>query len=160
MGALKVVVCLLGLLFALQDFPKVNGMDRSTVHSKSPWNVITYSFKIIVYRTKFLKRRMAYSAGHSGSFNPAVITNQEAHMIYGNMDRQKGHNKSESSSPKITNFFKKDTSNKSSKLSFPYHFSSLTNIICRFLNYYHSILCQWHYSKLFLQHLIVTLGSF
>eukprot|EP00112_Aurelia_sp_Birch-Aquarium-sp1_P002970 Seg13317.1 transcript_id=Seg13317.1/GoldUCD/mRNA.D3Y31 product="hypothetical protein" protein_id=Seg13317.1/GoldUCD/D3Y31 len=56
---------------------------------------------------------MAYSAGHSGSFNPAVITNQEAHMIYGNMDSQKGHKK-ESSSAKITSFFKKDTSNKSS----------------------------------------------
>ena len=27
MGALKVVVCLLTLLFALQDFPKVNGMN-------------------------------------------------------------------------------------------------------------------------------------
>ena len=27
-----------------------------------------------------------YSYGHPGSFNPAVITNKEAHMIYGNMN--------------------------------------------------------------------------
>lgn len=115
MGALKVLLFLLGLLFVWQDCPKVNGMDPATAHSKSQWKVITYSFQIIVYRTKFLKRRMAYSTGHSGSFNPAVITNQEAHMINGNMDSQKGHKK-ESSSSKITHFFKKDTSNKSSEL--------------------------------------------
>ena len=27
-----------------------------------------------------------YSYGHPGSFNPAVITNKEAHVIYGNMN--------------------------------------------------------------------------
>ena len=54
--------------------------------------MIIYSFKITVYRAKFLKRQIAYSAGHSGSFNPAAITNHEAHMINGNMDRKKEHN--------------------------------------------------------------------
>ena len=29
-----------------------------------------------------------YSYGHPGSFNPAVITNKEAHMIYGNMNNE------------------------------------------------------------------------
>ena len=31
-----------------------------------------------------------YSYGHPGSFNPAVITNKEAHMIYGNMNNETG----------------------------------------------------------------------
>ena len=29
-----------------------------------------------------------YSNGHPGSFNPAVITNKEAHMIYGTMNNE------------------------------------------------------------------------
>ena len=31
-----------------------------------------------------------YSYGHPGSFNPAVITDNEAHMIYGNMNNETG----------------------------------------------------------------------
>ena len=31
-----------------------------------------------------------YSYGHPGSFNPAVITNKEVHMIYGNMNNENG----------------------------------------------------------------------
>ena len=31
-----------------------------------------------------------YSYGHPGSFNPAVVTNKEAHMIYGNMNNETG----------------------------------------------------------------------
>ena len=31
-----------------------------------------------------------YSYGHPGSFNPAVITNKEAHMIYGKMENETG----------------------------------------------------------------------
>ena len=44
-------------------------------------------FTRAVYRLKYLKRRIRYSYGHPGSFNPAVITNKEAHMIYGNMGK-------------------------------------------------------------------------
>ena len=29
-----------------------------------------------------------YSYGHPGSFSPAIITNKEAHMIYGNMNNE------------------------------------------------------------------------
>lgn len=64
------------------------------------------------YRQKFLKRRLSYGCNHPGSYNPAVITNQEAHMIYGNMD--KGHTEKNttskskrSGSTQITNFFSK-----------------------------------------------------
>ena len=28
-----------------------------------------------------------YSCGHPGKFNPAVITNKEAHMVHGNMNK-------------------------------------------------------------------------
>ena len=41
------------------------------------------------YERKFLKRRLLYSSGHDGSFNPSAITNAEAHMIYGNIDSPK-----------------------------------------------------------------------
>ena len=42
---------------------------------------------LFVYRRiKYLKRRIKYSCGHPGSFNPAVITNKEAHMVYGDMN--------------------------------------------------------------------------
>ena len=34
-----------------------------------------------------------YSYGHPGLFNPAVITNKEAHMIYGNMNNDTGSHK-------------------------------------------------------------------
>ena len=43
-----------------------------------------------VYRSKYLKRRIMYSDGHPGSFNPAVIANKEAHVIYGNMNKKAG----------------------------------------------------------------------
>ena len=36
-------------------------------------------------RFKYFKRRIKYSSGHPGSFNPTVITNKEAHMTYGNI---------------------------------------------------------------------------
>ena len=41
-----------------------------------------------------------YSHGHPGSFNPAVITNKEAHIIYGNM-------KNETGSSQAAGFYKK-----------------------------------------------------
>ena len=41
---------------------------------------------ILRYTEKYFKQRTVYSASHPGSYNPSVITNQEAHMIYGNME--------------------------------------------------------------------------
>ena len=43
---------------------------------------------LIAVTRKYLKRRIMYSYGHAGSFNPAVITNKEAQMIYGNMNNE------------------------------------------------------------------------
>ena len=31
-----------------------------------------------------------YSYGHPGSFNSAIITNKDVHMIYGNMNKEAG----------------------------------------------------------------------
>ena len=36
---------------------------------------------------KYFVRRIVYSCGHPGTFNPAVITNKKAHMVYGNMNK-------------------------------------------------------------------------
>ena len=55
------------------------------------------------YRRKYLKRRIMYSYGHRGLFNPAVISNKEAHMIYGSMDKEAG-------STQATDFVKKKRS--------------------------------------------------
>ena len=39
------------------------------------------------YCQKYLKQRFRYSAGHPGSYNPAI---KEAHMIYGNINKESG----------------------------------------------------------------------
>ena len=35
---------------------------------------------------KNLNRRIVYSSGHQGTFNPAVIKNKEVHMVHGNIN--------------------------------------------------------------------------
>ena len=35
---------------------------------------------------KYLNRRIVNSSGHQGTFNPAVITNKEVHMVHGNIN--------------------------------------------------------------------------
>ena len=65
------------------------------------------------YQQKYLKRRYSYGCNHLGSYNPAVITNLEAHMIYGNLDQQQVNtekNRSKKNRPgstQITDFFSK-----------------------------------------------------
>ena len=50
---------------------------------KLEWGFAELSFFFIraVYRSKYLKRRIMYSYGHPGSFNPAVITNKEEYDV-------------------------------------------------------------------------------
>ena len=66
--------------------------DEISSLDKLEWGFAERSFFFIraVYRSKYLKRRIMYSDGHPGSFNPAVIANKEAHMIYGNMNKKAG----------------------------------------------------------------------
>ena len=52
-----------------------------------------------------------YSCGHPGTFNPAVITNKEAHMVYGNMNKYGEHTAGagkKRSSHKISDYFSKN----------------------------------------------------
>ena len=67
--------------------------DEISSLDKLEWGFAERSlFYIIraVYRSKYLKGRIMYSYSHPGSFNPAVKTNKEAHMIYGNMNKKAG----------------------------------------------------------------------
>ena len=67
-------------------------------------NVVS-SFTVVSFKSKFLKRRLLYSTNHPGSYNPTVISNQEAHMIYGNMDGKK--QQKTGTTKKISDFFSK-----------------------------------------------------
>ena len=40
---------------------------------------------------KYLNRRIVYSSGHQGTFDPAVITNKEVHMVHGNINTTRLH---------------------------------------------------------------------
>ena len=65
--------------------------DEVSSLDKLEWGFAERSlFITAVYRSKHLKRRIMYSYGHPGSFKPAVITYKEAHMIYGNMNKEAG----------------------------------------------------------------------
>ena len=104
----KKTLCLLFVLFLCV----LRSRDYGSPKRKSLVNfetTRTYTFTVVVYKKKYLKRRMAYSAGHSGTFNPAVITNQEAHMMFGNMDSgNKSSQKNGGKKRTITTFFKKN----------------------------------------------------
>jgi len=62
---------------------------------------------------KHLNRRIVYSSGHQGTFNPAVITNKEVHMVHGNIhvntNDKTSHNTSNAKkrSLKISDYFSK-----------------------------------------------------
>ena len=56
-----------------------------------------------------VNRRIVYSSGHQGTFNPAVITNKEVHMVHGNIntDDETSHTTSNAKkrSLKISDYF-------------------------------------------------------
>ena len=62
-------------------------------------------------RRKYLNRRIAYSSGHQGTFNLAVITNKELHMVHGNINTndETSHTTSNAKkrSLKISDYFSK-----------------------------------------------------
>jgi len=72
---------------------------------------VFFFFIRAVHRGKYLKRRIKYSYGHPGPFNPAVITNKEACMIYGNKNKEAGSSQVtglvKKKRSKITDFFPK-----------------------------------------------------
>ena len=83
-----------------------DGIVISTAHLMSEqWHVSAISVK---YREKYLKRRLMYSCSHPGSYNPTTISNQEAHMIYSNMDGEESRKGCKRKRPaKIFDFFQK-----------------------------------------------------
>ena len=86
--------------------------DEISSLDKLEWSFAERSFFIrAVYRSKYLKRRIMYSYGHPGSFNPVVITNKEAHMIYDNMNKEAGSSQAtglvKKKRSKISDFFPK-----------------------------------------------------
>ena len=60
---------------------------------------------------KYLNRRIVYSSGHQGTFNPAVITNKEVHMVPCNINTndETSHTTSNAKkrSLKISDYFSK-----------------------------------------------------
>ena len=60
---------------------------------------------------KYLNRRIVCSSGHQGTFNPAVITNKEVHMVHGNINTndETSHTTSNAKkrSLKISDYFSK-----------------------------------------------------
>ena len=84
--------------------------DEISSLDKLEWGFAERSFFIrAVYRSKYLKRRIKYNYGHPGSFNPAVTTNKEAHLIYGNMNKEAGSSQAtglvKKKRSKISDFF-------------------------------------------------------
>ena len=60
---------------------------------------------------RYLNRRIVYSSGHQGTFNPAVITNKEVHVVHGNINTndETSHTTSNAKkrSLKISDYFSK-----------------------------------------------------
>ena len=81
-----------------RDINKVNAFHNSCLRNIFCPNKIsnndlyqkTGCTSIDLYRSKYLKRRIVHSYGDPGSFNPAAITNKEAHRIYSNMNKEAG----------------------------------------------------------------------
>ena len=92
-----------------------HGNDEISLLDKLEWAFAGRTlFTRAVYRLKYLKRRIKYSYGHPGSFNPAVITSKEAYMIYGNMNKETGTSQAtgfaKKKRSKISDFFLKRNS--------------------------------------------------
>ena len=60
------------------------------LHSSSSIPIASFVERGLLIKTfchrKYLNRRIVYSSGHQGTFNPAVITNKEVHMVHGNIN--------------------------------------------------------------------------
>ena len=65
------------------------GHDSLGIKTKEACRYFRHRYFRLHCETKFLKRRLRYSSGHYGSFDPSVLINAEAHMIYVNIDSPK-----------------------------------------------------------------------
>ena len=112
------------LSFDKQKFPTndPNSLVEVQLAFQTKYSEVVFNmpscFTFIRYRKRHLKRRFRYGSNHPGSYNPTLITNQEAHMVNGNMDRQgtegstkkqKNRKSSTKGTMEISNYFSKAT---------------------------------------------------
>ena len=89
----------------------INIMFQGSVSSPIT-SFVEHRFLLATFRHhKYFKQRIVYSCGR-WTFKPAVITNKEAHMVYGNMDKDAGASDAagvgkKRSSPKFSDYFSK-----------------------------------------------------
>ena len=59
------------------------------LHGSSSISIASFVERGLFIKTfchrKYLNRIIVYSSGHQGTFNPAVIMNEEVHMVHGNI---------------------------------------------------------------------------
>ena len=65
----------------VSSLSKFEGVSHKGIHLRKP---------LIAFTRKYLKRIIMCRYGHPGWFNPAVLTNKEGDMIYGNMNNETG----------------------------------------------------------------------
>ena len=68
---------------------------------------------------KYSKRRIVCSCGHPERFNPAVITNKEAHMVYGNMNKESGASQAAAGGKKRSAIFAGDQIRRDRRIKSP-----------------------------------------
>ena len=94
-----------------RDFPEISQRNYGCVnHMRAYGHKITKNVTVVILcRHRYLKRRLRYSFGHLGSYNPDVITNKEAHMVHGNTNKETGSSNATTTGEKtkISHFFKK-----------------------------------------------------
>ena len=79
--SMKVLFLFLSVLVLSQSAksPSFNLKFQESASSPIDSFVEQRFFMATFYHHKYFKRRIVYSCGHPGTFNPAVITNKEAH---------------------------------------------------------------------------------
>ena len=82
----RTVIVMISYLFVSSN---ILSHDSPEIKAKEACRYFRQRYFRLHYKTKFLKRRLCYSSGHYGSFDPSVIINAEAHMMYGNIDSPK-----------------------------------------------------------------------
>ena len=94
-----------------RDFPEISHRNCGCVnHMRAHGHKITKNVSVVILcHRRYLKRRLRYSFGHPGSYNPNVITNKEAHMVHENMNKETGSSNATTTGKKtkISHFLKK-----------------------------------------------------
>ena len=104
------LACCILVFFCLSSSENSKELQTCVNKMETDSAIILPSSTLVRFREirKYLKRRLRYSSSHPGSFNPAIITNQGAHLIYGNTDGKKNSEKRSGRKRtflKISNFF-------------------------------------------------------